>query len=59
MSDSPDARLWHAVLAHALTDAAKGTDAGWLASRDFHEVCNLAGLDPEAVLGSGLVKLAP
>jgi len=50
MSDSADARLWHAVLAHGLTDVAAGKDAGWIGSRDFHEVCNLAGLDPDAVL---------
>ena len=49
MSREPEARLWHAFLSHALHDAAKGTDAGWIGSRDFHEVCNLAGLDPEAV----------
>ena len=50
MTRAPDTRLWHAALAHALTDAAKGKDAGWLGSRDFHEVCNLAGLDSEAVI---------
>lgn len=46
----PDARLWHAVLAHALHDAARGRDVDWLTSRDFRIVCYLAGMDPEAVL---------
>ncbi|MCA1777473.1 MAG: hypothetical protein LC676_18235 [Loktanella sp.] len=45
----PEARLWHAILAHALHDAATGKDAGWIGSRDFHEVCTLAGMDPQAV----------
>ena len=49
MTREPEARLWHAVLAHALTDAAKGTDAGWIGSRDFEIVCTFAGLDPQAV----------
>ena len=49
MSRDPDARLWHAILAHALHDAATGTDAGWIGSRDFRMVCTLAGLDPQAV----------
>ena len=49
MTDTPEARLWHAVAAHALHDAAKGKDVEWLASPDFAAVCTLAGLDPEAV----------
>ncbi len=52
MTRTPEARLWHAVLAHGLHDVAKGRDAGWLGSRDFAIVCALAGLDPEAVRGS-------
>jgi hypothetical protein len=50
MTHTPEARLWCAILAHALHDAAKGDDPGWLGSRDFHMVCALAGLDPGAVL---------
>lgn len=46
----PDARLWRAVLGAALHDAALGKDTGWIGSRDFRLVCDLAGLDPEAVL---------
>jgi len=49
MNREPEARLWYAILAHALQDAATGKDAGWIGSRDFHEVCSLAGLDPQAV----------
>ena len=44
-----DHRLWCAVLTHALHEAAKGTDTGWIGSRDFRLVCDLAGLDPQAV----------
>lgn len=43
-------RLWHAILAHGLHDAACGRDVGWIGSRDFKIVCTLAGLDPEAVV---------
>ncbi|MDZ7709235.1 MAG: hypothetical protein U5K36_03410 [Roseovarius sp.] len=49
MTRDPEARLWHAILAHALHDVALGKDAAWIGSRDFHEVCNLAGLDADAV----------
>jgi len=49
MTRSPEARLWHAILAHALHDAARGKDAGWIGSTDFEAVCTLAGLDPQAV----------
>jgi len=49
---SPEARLWQAILAHALHDVAKGRDTSWLGSPDFEAVCALAGLDPEAVLSS-------
>jgi hypothetical protein len=41
--------LWRAVLIHGLSDAAKG-DCAWLGSPDFYTVCNLAGVDPGAVL---------
>ena len=50
MTRSPEARLWHAILAHGLSDAAHGRDTAWIGSRDFEEVCALAGLDPEAVM---------
>jgi len=46
---SPEARLWQAVAAQGLHEAATGTDEGWIGSRDFAAVCTLAGLDPEAV----------
>ena len=46
---TPEGRLWHAVLAHALHDAALGKDVAFLDSPDFHMVCTLAELDPEAV----------
>lgn len=49
MTLTPEARLWHAILAHALHDAARGVDPRWIGSGDFHMVCTLAGLDPEAV----------
>ncbi|MBS4011996.1 MAG: hypothetical protein KGZ72_14725 [Roseovarius sp.] len=49
MTTTPEARLWHAILAHALHDAARGVDPGWIGSGDFCMVCTLAGLDPEAV----------
>lgn len=49
MTRSPEARLWHAVVAHALHDAARGRDADWIGSRDFHMVCALAGIEAEAV----------
>ena len=42
----PEARLWHAVLAHALHDAALGRDAGWIGSTDFHLVCAFGGAGP-------------
>ena len=42
--------LWRAVLAHGLSDAARGDDLDWLGSRDFEIVCTFVGLDPEAVL---------
>ena len=46
---TPEARLWHAILAHALHDAALGKDVAYLDSPDFHMVCTLAGLEAEAV----------
>ncbi|MCA1777786.1 MAG: hypothetical protein LC676_19925 [Loktanella sp.] len=49
MNREPEARLWHAILAHALHDAATGKDMAYLDSPDFRMVCNLAGLDPQAV----------
>ena len=49
MNCTPEARLWHAILAHALHDTARGVDADWLSSPDFEAVCTLAGLDPQAV----------
>jgi hypothetical protein len=49
MTRTPEARLWHAILAHALHDAARGKDTSWIGSRDFEVICALAGLDPVAV----------
>ncbi len=42
--------VWGAVLLYALHDAANGVDAGWIGSPDFHTVCSLAGVDPDAVI---------
>ncbi len=49
MSREPEARLWHAILAHALHDAATGKDVAYLDSTDFEIACTFAGLDPDAV----------
>ncbi|NCQ23694.1 MAG: hypothetical protein COW54_05980 [Rhodobacteraceae bacterium CG17_big_fil_post_rev_8_21_14_2_50_63_15] len=46
---TPERRLWFAALAHGLTDVAKGEDTRWIGSRDFRMVCDLVGLDPQAV----------
>ena len=46
---TPERSLWCFVLQHALHDAAKGTDAGWIGGRDFRMVCALAGVEAEAV----------
>lgn len=46
---TPDARLWVAVLAHALSDAAWDKEPGWIGSADFRLVCDLAGLERDAV----------
>ena len=53
MAVNPDLHLWRAVLVAGLHDAAKGAtpqDAAWIGSRDFHMVCALAQVEPEAVL---------
>ena len=50
---NPDLHLWRAVLAQALHDAARGAtpqDAAWIGSTDFHTVCALAQVEPQAVL---------
>ena len=47
MAESPELALWRAVLATGLADERK--TPGWLSSRDFTDVCHLAGLDPEGV----------
>ncbi|MDZ4135548.1 MAG: hypothetical protein U1D06_08135 [Paracoccaceae bacterium] len=41
--------LWVSVLRNALQDAADGKDTTWIGSRDFAQVCFLAGVDPVAV----------
>ncbi|MBK0399508.1 hypothetical protein H0I76_09920 [Limibaculum sp. M0105] len=52
-------RLWSQVLLAAIEDAlhpatamrpSQGQSIAWFRSRDFAEVCSLAGLDAQAVL---------
>ncbi|WP_071469665.1 hypothetical protein [Roseinatronobacter thiooxidans] len=50
MAVNPDLALWRAVLVAGLHDAAKGIDEAWLGSRDFMAVCDLAQVEPQAVL---------
>ena len=50
MAVNPDLHLWRSVLHVGLTDAARGKDADWLGSPDFEAVCNLAGVNAEAVV---------
>lgn len=42
-------RLWLEVLVIGLTDAARGTDPGWLWSADFAAVCEPALVSPHLV----------
>ena len=46
------AHLWRAVLIYGLHDHAHGRDKRWIGSRDFYNVCALAGVDADAVLRS-------
>lgn len=57
---SPERRLWASVLMRALDDAiglAEGIywrlemnrALNWIGSKDFREVCSLAGVEPDAV----------
>lgn len=39
--------LWATVLNYGLHDHARGRDTKWLHSRDFEDVCFLAGMDPD------------
>jgi len=53
MAQNPDLHLWRAVLVAGLHDAAKGAtpqDATWIGSHDFHTVCALAQVEPQAVM---------
>jgi len=50
MAVNPDLILWRSVLLHGLHDEAKGRDATWIGSADFHTVCALAGVEAEAVM---------
>ena len=50
MAVNPDLALWRAVLVAGLHDATKGHDPGWIGSRDFVAVCDLAQVEPQAVL---------
>jgi hypothetical protein len=43
-------RLWLSVLLEGLRDAADGKDAYWPWSNDFRRVCDMADLDPMAML---------
>jgi len=45
-----DLALWRSVVIYGLYDTAKGIDPGWLGSADFRLVCNLAQVNPEAVI---------
>jgi hypothetical protein len=45
----PERALWATVLEVALSDAQHRGDTSWIGTKDFREVCYLAGLDPEAV----------
>lgn len=61
----PERGMWGEVLMRGMADATASLTATvcqcelqarrearlWVGSRDFKEVCELAGLDPEAVLG--------
>ena len=49
---NPDLHLWRAVLIYGLHDHAHGRDQRWIGSRDFYNVCVLAGVDADAVLRS-------
>ena len=52
-SSAPERRLWSAVVLHVLGDARNENTtrlerdrvAGWVGTRDFREVCSLAGID--------------
>lgn len=50
MAQNPDLHLWRSVLVAGLRDEARGDHKKWIGSRDFATVCNLAGLDPDAVM---------
>ena len=52
MAVNADLHLWRAVLVLGLHDAAHGRDPGWIGSTDFHMVCALAQVEPDAVLRS-------
>lgn len=52
MAINPETELWRTVLLQGLRDAARPVtpaDARWPRTRDFVEVCHMAGLDPDAV----------
>jgi hypothetical protein len=50
-------RLWQTVLIHGIKDALNGRDQDWLYSRDFSQVCRLAGFEPECM--SDLIDSIP
>ena len=43
-------RLWLSVLLEGMRDAVEGKDPHWPWSHDFRKVCDLADLDPMAML---------
>ena len=53
-------RLWRAVLARGIADAATGCPKArsWLGSRDFRMVCGLADLDPDRMRSDRLAGFA-
>lgn len=53
-------RLWRAVLARGIADAATGCPKArsWLGSRDFRRVCDMADLDPDRMREERLAGFA-
>jgi hypothetical protein len=47
---SPERALWCTVLQIAVEEAAKSGDFGWFGTRWSEIVCDLAGLDRDAVV---------
>lgn len=52
MAVNPEIHLWRAVLLVGLNDAATGRDDLWIGGTDFRLICDLADMDPGAVLSA-------